>query len=81
MMNCCSTIIVLTISPIEMMPTNLPLSRTGRWRIRLSVTMLDAFLNALVQADIDHVGCHDVPDRGVAGRTPLENDFAGVVPF
>src|SRR5437870_4378874 len=40
-----------------------------------------AFLNALVQASTDHVGCHDLPDCGLVGRTALENDFTGVVPF
>ena len=50
--------------------TNPPLSYDGH-----------AFLKALVQVGADHVGRHDVLERSLVGRTPLEDDFAGVVPF
>jgi hypothetical protein len=40
-----------------------------------------ALLKALVQADTDHVGCHDISDCSLAVRTALKSDFASVIPF
>ena len=37
MMNCCSEIVALTRSPMEMRPINWPPSITGKWRSRFSV--------------------------------------------
>ena len=36
-MNSCSAMMALTTSPIEITPTSLSSSITGRWRTRLSV--------------------------------------------
>jgi hypothetical protein len=82
MMNFCSEMMSLTRSPMEIMPTSLPFSTTGRWRRRLVGHELHALLAGLGGAHEQHVGGHHVAHlRGGedGDRAPQQGDLAGVV--